>query len=224
MTTGPAIQAAPRAVLFDLDNTLTDSLTFAAGLLVDAAATHGYQLDFAEVASYGGALYIPLLQQLAHIDETKAREIYATYVDTYGSTMQGRLEATAGANEIVAAMHARGISLGLVTNKMERLAGDILAMYGWRDAFGVVVGQDTRPFQKPNPEPALFALATLECDPVNAAFIGDAAADIMCGRDAGIPILVGLLATETADELRAAGATHICENLDAASALLLGSS
>jgi len=224
MTAGSSIQVAPLAVLFDLDNTLTASLAFAAGTLVEAAAAHGQQLDFAEVASYGGALYIPLLQQLLNIDEVHAREIYATYVERFGSTMAGRLEASTGADDIVQALRARGIRLGLVTNKMESLAGDILALFGWRSAFGVIVGQDTRPFQKPHPEPALFALATLECDPAQAAFIGDATADIKCGRDAGIPILIGLLGTESAEELQAAGATHICENLAEASELLLGSS
>ena len=202
-----------RAVLFDLDNTLTISEDFAAEVLSAAALQHGHEIHADVILCYPGAVYVPLLQELTGMHESTAREIYRTYADSYVSMMPGRLLPTLGAEPLIAALAARGIPLALVTNKPHALASAVLELFGWTSAFAIVVGNDSTANHKPHPEPALAALTALGCTAEQAAFVGDAAGDMQCGRSAGIATLIALVGTTGHAELQSAGATHLCHTL-----------
>ncbi len=209
-----------RAVLFDLDDTLTASNEFAADVLSASAAAHGVAITAEAVRAYRVAVFLPLLQDVFGVERTQAFAIYDTYRLRYEEMMRGRLEPTRGADALLQTLRSQGVPLALVTNKAEALAGAVLDLFGWRDSFTMLVGHDSSTSHKPHPEPALMALAALACAPEHAAFVGDSVSDMKCGRSAGITTVVGLAGTSTADELIEAGATHVCHNLGEVLALL----
>ena len=209
-----------RAVLFDLDDTLTASNEFAADVLSASAAEHGVVITAENVRAYRGAVFLPLLRDVFGVEPARADAIYDTYRLRYEEMMRGRLEPTRGADALLDTLRSRGVPLALVTNKAEALAGAVLDLFGWRDAFTMLVGHDSSTSHKPHPEPALMALAGLACDAQHAAFVGDSVSDMKCGRSAGITTVVGLAGTSTADELFEAGATHVCHDLAEVRALL----
>lgn len=202
-----------RAVLFDLDDTLTASNEFAAAVLSASAAEHGVSITAEDVREHRGAVFLPMLQNVFGVERTQAFAIYETYCIRYEEMMRGRLEPTRGADTLLDTLRSRGVPLALVTNKAEALAGAVLDLFGWRDSFTVLVGHDSSAGHKPDPEPALKALSTLGCAAEHAAFVGDSVSDMKCGRGAGITTVVGLAGTSTAEELLEAGATHVCHNL-----------
>ena len=214
---------ASTTVLFDLDDTLTDAATFGASVLADAVQAHGRALAIEVIQQYPGAPYVPLIQDLLNVRAPEAEAIYATYVRRYRETMPAGLRERAGASALLGALAAREVRLALVTNKLERLAREILVQFGWDGLFGAVVGQDSCAFQKPHPGIALHALSALDGRPEAAAFVGDTPSDMRCARDAGIVTIVGLLGTTVPAALTAAGATHLCAGLDEVLAVLDGS-
>ncbi|MFA7296624.1 MAG: HAD family hydrolase [Dehalococcoidia bacterium] len=209
-----------RAVLFDLDDTLTASNEFAAAVLSASAAEHGVAISDEDVRAHRGAVFLPMLQNVFGVERTQAYAIYDTYCLRYEEMMRGRLEPTRGADALLGTLRSRGIPLALVTNKAEALAGAVLDLFGWRDSFTILVGHDSSAGHKPDPDPALMALRTLGCEAQHAAFVGDSVSDMKCGRSAGITTVVGLAGTSTAEELIEAGATHVCHDLGQVLALL----
>ena len=207
-------------VLFDLDDTLTDAAAFGASVLACAVEEHGHALAVEVIQRYPGAPYVPLIQREVGVDLDAATEIYATYVRRYRELMPGELRERGGASDLLRALAARQVRLGLVTNKLERLAREILALYGWDALFGAVVGQDSCEYRKPHPGIVLHALRLLDGTPEATTFVGDTPTDMQCARDAGVPVVVGLLGTTPPEVLTEAGATALCADLVAVRALI----
>ncbi|MFA7249138.1 MAG: HAD family hydrolase [Dehalococcoidia bacterium] len=200
-------------ILFDLDDTLTDANGFASGVLTAAAARHGFVLDPAAVGAHPGAPYVPLLCAELGVDRPIAEAIYADYVARYRDEMSADLHERPGAGEVLRVIAARGARLALVTNKLEVLAREILQQFGWASLFSAVIGQDTCAYHKPQPQIIHFALDALGGRVEDATFVGDTPPDMQCGREAGVPRVIGLLGTTAAAALTEAGATRIARDL-----------
>jgi HAD superfamily hydrolase (TIGR01549 family) len=200
-------------VLFDLDDTLTDAAVFGATMLHRAAAEHGQALPVAVIQQYPGVSYLPLAQQLLGVSGHEAAAIYATYVRRYAASMATDLRERDGATEVIRALRAAEVRVGLVTNKLERLAREILTQFGWDEHFGVVVGQDTCAVRKPDPGVVRHALGVLGGRAESTLLIGDTVADMQCARDAGIAVIVGYLGTTDGALLTRSGATHLASDL-----------
>ena len=127
-----------------------------------------------------------------------------------------------GAETLLDALTARGLSLAMVTNKTEASTAIQLTQFGWEDRFGAAVSADSVPNAKPAPDMAIEALRRLGVTPAHAAFVGDTESDTNCARDAGIPVIIGLTGTRDAATLRANGATHIVDSLAEVLPILLG--
>ena len=193
-------------VLFDLDDTLTDAAVFGASVLAAAIDAHGHALSVEVIQRYPGAPYIPLIEREIGVGTDEATAIYATYVRMYRDMMRDGLREHAGASDLLRALAAREVRLGLVTNKLEALAREILGLYGWTSMFGAVVGQDSCEYRKPDPRIVGHALGILGGSADATAFIGDTPSDMQCARDAGVSRVIGLLSTTPGERLSAAGA------------------
>jgi len=70
------------------------------------------------------------------------------------------------------------------------LAEDLLVRLGVRDAFAALVGADTLPVRKPDPEPLREAVRRAGGDPRRALLIGDTVTDRDTARAAGLPCVL----------------------------------
>ena len=208
-------------VLFDLDDTLTDAASFGPSVLIRAAEERGYALTAAAIQQYPGAAYQPLVQSLPGLPEHEAAAIYARYVQLYRVMMLDGLHEHAGASELLRALTDRGVRVGLVTNKIDVLAREIVTRLGWSASIPVIVGVDTSPYRKPDPAVVRFALDRLGRRADQAAAVGDSVDDMAGASGAGVPTVVGMLVTTPGERLAAAGATALCADLDEVRALLL---
>ncbi|MCK4305058.1 MAG: HAD-IA family hydrolase [Candidatus Eisenbacteria sp.] len=108
-----------------------------------------------------------------------------------------------------------GHGLGIVSNKQERFTRQILARLGMVDPFAVVLGGDTLPTRKPDPEPLLHAARQLRIPRERCVMVGDSRLDIEAARAAGIHSCAvgwGLLPEE---ELLALGPTRFVHKPEA---------
>lgn len=92
-----------------------------------------------------------------------------------------------GALDALRALGAAGLPLGVCTNKPEAPARKLLALLGMEGLFGSVIGGDTCPEHKPQPEPLLRCLAELGGGPAGALYVGDSETDADTAANAGVP-------------------------------------
>lgn len=209
------------AILFDLDGTLADSMTVIAEALVVTLDRFGYQTTVEALMPHFGPRMQEVIQAATGVDLAEADRIYADYLPRYYEEYMLRSRPLPGADALLDALAPTGVPLGIVTSKIERGAHDLLAHLRWTDHFGVVVGRDTTPEMKPSPVPMRYALNALDADPARTVSVGDTEADMRAASSAGVAAIIGLTVIRTPEQMRGAGATHVCEDLDAVRDLLL---
>ncbi len=210
-----------RAALFDLDGTLVDSLPTIAEAMAEAVRLNGLLADPAEILPLIGAPMNILVEEIYGVPREVADRINADYLRLYHGGYIQRTPPNPGAEPLLRGLAERGISLAVVTNKNEEGGRMMVALQGWDDLFGVVSGRDTAA-PKPHPEAALSALRRLDVPVDAAALVGDTEFDMNCGRAAGLPVVVGLVGSRSAERLLAEGATHVVDHLDQVAPILAG--
>ena len=93
-----------------------------------------------------------------------------------------------GVAEMLGALEAAGSVWGIVTNKPEYLARDILPQLGWSDRCAVLIGGDTLAEKKPHPLPLLHAAKFFNIPIQRLLLIGDSLSDTVAARAAGCPV------------------------------------
>ena len=83
------------------------------------------------------------------------------------------------------ALEAQGRGLGICTNKPEGPTRAVLAHLEITERFRVMVGGDTLPVRKPEPDPLHAAIARMEARAV--VFVGDSEVDAETAQRAGVP-------------------------------------
>lgn len=183
-----------RCVIFDLDGTLADT----AGDLIAAANTalgvmgHGPQLvmgqDDATALAGGRAMLRLAAKRLGLMDaEQMAETGYPLVLAAYGDAIDRHTRLYPGAMEAVLRLKARGIAVGICTNKPEGLAQTLLTRLGVRGEFAGLVGADTLPQRKPDPAPYWEAVARSGGARERSCLIGDTITDRDTARAAGRP-------------------------------------
>lgn len=89
-----------------------------------------------------------------------------------------------GVEAALDALAARGVRLAICTNKLEHLARRFVDAIGWNGRFAAIIGGDTTPSTKPNPEP-LFAMIE-QAGGGRTAFVGDSISDTGAARAANL--------------------------------------
>ncbi|GAB3304808.1 phosphoglycolate phosphatase [Luteimonas notoginsengisoli] len=184
----------PRLVLFDLDGTLLDS---APDMLAAINALRGERgeapgtLDALRPhVSKGARAMIASAFPLLDADAREA--LVRPFLDAYEREIGLHGRPFDGIEEMLAALEADGARWGIVTNKPEYLARQVLPAFGWDARSAILVGGDTLAERKPHPLPLLHSAQALGVEPAQCAYVGDDERDIMAARAAGMPSVVAL--------------------------------
>ena len=184
----------PRLVLFDLDGTLLDSapdMHAAANLL---RAEHGLPplalSMFRDHVSRGGRAMLEVSFPL--LDEERRMALLSRFLDQYERDLTRHGGPFTGIPELLDAIEADGARWGIVTNKPEYLAKQLLPLLGWETRCAILIGGDTLAERKPHPLPLLHSAEVLGVDPADCAYVGDDRRDIDAARAAGMRSIVAL--------------------------------
>jgi len=184
------------AVIFDLDGTLADTsgdLIAAAnacfrdmglGDLLDPARDAGIALRGGRAMLTAGFARVPGVGE-----DAVARE-YPRLLGHYGRAIATHSRLYPGAMGAVLTLKAMGYGVGICTNKPAALAEALLTALGARAAFDSLVGADTLPVRKPDPEPLREAARRAGADPARACLIGDSDTDRRTAAAAGVPCIL----------------------------------
>ena len=190
----PKEECAVKTVVFDLDGTLADTSgdliaaanvcfqRMGAGDMLDPAADAGTALR-------GGRAMLTLgLSRLGRAGDTDAIDAYyPVLLEAYAQDIDRHTFLYPGAMDAVEALKLAGFGVAICTNKPEGLAETLMQRLGVRDAFAALVGADTLPVRKPNPEPLFESARRAGGHPDKCVLIGDSDTDRNTARAAGVP-------------------------------------
>ncbi len=179
-----------RAVLFDIDGTLIDTVSLIVQALDYTYRKHlGISLPHEELRRLIG---LPLHVQMHYLDDRVEGEIDHAQMEAderaYYEAHRELERPIPEAIETVRVVKQLGYRTGLVTSKNRlELATSLprLQLDAWVDT---IVSADDTTRHKPNPDPVLKALERLEVEPQSALYIGDTVFDLACGRAAGVRV------------------------------------
>ena len=182
---------------FDLDGTLLDtSGDLAAAVNHALASVDRPPLSVEQVKPMigGGARHM-LKQGLTATggyDEPMLDTLHAKLLAYYEANICVLTKPYPGVIDALDALAARGVTLGIVTNKIERFARIVLGDLGLTDRFACILGGDTMRESKPSPMPITEMVR--QCrgkggGSGRAAFVGDSIFDIQAAQAAGLPAI-----------------------------------
>ncbi len=180
-----------KAVLFDLDGTLIDSvpdLTWALNTMLRHFGLRMCNEDEVRgwIGDGAGKLVRRALTAQAQEDTICFDRALSLFMEAYGTVLSQKTTPYTGIDKVLTVCQQKGIRTALVTNKPERFIKPILRRFGWEDSFALVLGGDTLTTKKPDPAPLLYALKYLAVAPEDALMVGDSCNDILSAKRAGI--------------------------------------
>ncbi|MHA0858355.1 pyrophosphatase PpaX [Paenibacillus sp. CMAA1364] len=172
-------------ILFDLDGTIIDTNEHIINSFIHALRDH-------VPAPFSREQIIPkmgmtLEQQIIHFtgaeDASPFIKDYRTYYDTFHDI---HVQPFPQVNEVIEALHAKGITMGVVTTKNRPGTLKVLEMFGLKKYMDSIVTVIDVEHPKPHPEPVLKAVKELGSDPRKTLMIGDSPVDIQAAQAAGV--------------------------------------
>jgi pyrophosphatase PpaX len=209
-----------RAALFDLDGTLIDSI----GLIVDAMhyAFEGFTGTIPPDDKWMAGIGTPLTKQLALYARSpeELEMLRSRYREFQFIHHDNVVKAYAGINDMIEALHKRGVVMGIVTSKGDVLAKRGLELTGLAPFIQVIVGADSVTKHKPEPEPVFLAMEKLGVSASESVMIGDSPHDISAGNAAGVRTIGVLWGPFTKEQVAVAKPTMWAENVSELNTLL----
>lgn len=210
-----------RTVLFDLDGTLLDHLPAIHRSYAHTLPRLGLPAPTYEQVkrAIGGGLENAMRK---FIPESRLAEALAIYRPFWDATMLDGADPMPGAMDVLEKLVAAGVVCAVFTNKHGPSARSVCAHLGFSPFLREVFGAKDTPWLKPEPAFSDHALAKLGATAATTCLVGDSPWDVQAARNAGFPCFAVTTGTHTAEELRAAGADGVYDNLTALAAAEFG--
>lgn len=138
------------------------------------------------------------------VDNNLRKKIMEDYTKIFSShEVEDMVEIYDGVKESIEALKEVKIILGILTNSTHAAVERDLKNVGLKN-FSVIICQEDIKNKKPNPEGILLACQKLGVSPSEAAYVGDAASDVVAAKATGCISIALLCGMGTEKVLRAA--------------------
>jgi phosphoglycolate phosphatase len=202
-------------VLFDLDGTLLDHF----GAI---HASHAYTLKklglpaptMAQVhRAVGGGFEVAVKRMLGPENEALLPRAIEIYREAWAKNMFNDVTLLPGARGLLEALNARDVHCGVFTNKHGPSARDVCEHLGISPLLDGVFGAFDTPWLKPDRQFAEYVLKELNATANKACLVGDSPYDVEAARNGGFPCYCVATGTHDTDQLQAAGASGVYDDL-----------
>ena len=181
-------------ILFDLDGTLVDTAP-------DLMAAHNHVMkkygksekklsDIKTLAGRGAWIMMQRSFKEEIKDEKIKKKMVKEFIDFYSKNINKESKPIKGIFEFLKWAKSKNISMGVVTNKKEFLAIDLLKKIDMYKYFEYVAGADTFEFNKPDPRHLTNVVEIIGGDVKKTIMVGDSEVDGMSAENAKIPFVL----------------------------------
>ena len=180
-----------KAIIFDLDGTLLDTLTDLAEGTNYALRVNGFpERTLDEIRRFVGNGARKLIERAVPDGQIEAalekvRQDFNVYYKIHCKDHTGPYP---GIMEMLQELVQQGYSLGVVSNKPDFAVQELIPEY-FPGIFASVSGERQGVAKKPAPDLIWEAMKNLQADSSNAVYVGDSEVDLEAAANAGIPCI-----------------------------------
>ena len=217
-----------KAVLFDLDGTLLDTVldlhAAANGMLRDLGRP---EVVIEDIRAYVGRGIPNLVKRILAGNLEAADDpapppdaALASFKRHYAVVNGLASKPFPGVMDGLEALKAMGLPLGVITNKAVAFTGPLLERTGLAPFMSVAVSGDQLPRAKPDPMPVIWACGRLDVSPADTVLIGDSINDFKAGRAAGCKVFLVPYGYNEGRDVRGLECDAIVATIEAAARLI----
>lgn len=205
-----------KAVLFDLDGTLLDTLRDIADAVNRALSRMDLPPHTLDAYKYfvGDGREALALRSLPEPqrDTASVRRLVELIDVEYSGAWPQHTCPYPGIAELLDELTARKVRMSILTNKEQALSEEMVSALLPRWRFEAIIGASPSTPKKPDPASALQIARHLEIDPAEIAYLGDTDIDMRTAARAGMYPVGALWGFRTRDELLAGGAKTLIKS------------
>lgn len=202
-----------KAVIFDLDGTLLDTISDISDSVNETLKRYGYQTfseqDYKHFVGRGVNELIHTVIREAKIDVSEFDRIKTGYIEAYARRNAAKTKPYPGIIELLKALKVRGIRLCILSNKPHFQTVDVVATYFSEIAWDAIYGKRPEFPIKPDPTSLMHMLTELNLKKSDVLYVGDTNTDMETARNGGLMSIGVLWGFRTLQELLEAGAGYI---------------
>jgi phosphoglycolate phosphatase len=204
-----------RAVLFDLDGTLLNTLEDLASSMNRVLVRYGFAIHDLEEYQYfvGDGMDVLTRRALpSGITEAEADQCVVAMQEEYSKNWAEKTRPYKGIPELLESLAGRDVKVAILSNKPDDLTKAVVKklLPHWR--FKPVIGARLAVPKKPDPAMALEIASDLNVLPKQFLYLGDTDTDMKTANAAGMYPVGALWGFRTANELTLSGAKTLIEN------------
>ncbi len=205
-----------KAVIFDLDGTLVNSLNDLAISTNYALKQHGFKPHPVDAYKYfvgdGMAKLIERTIPKDSLNDQIFKSVFECFMAYYRENFLANTVAYDGINDLLGELLNMGLKLAVVSNKADGMAQKVVYEIFGDKIFDFVVGKREGCPTKPNPASTLEVIEKMGIKPEECVFVGDSGMDMLTAVNAGCYPLGVLWGFRTADELSKNGAKALAKS------------
>lgn len=182
------IELRYKAVIFDLDGTLLNTLEDLADSVNEMLSENGYpERTLEEIRKFVGNGMQKLIERSLpeKVDDEKFSSCYELFRENYKRNMRNKTAPYDGIIQLLEKLKEAGIKTAVTSNKnddaVKQLCGDI---FGGLLDFSFGVSADTPP--KPDPKMVFKGIEAVGVSKNECIFVGDSETDIRTAKNAGL--------------------------------------
>ncbi len=198
-------------VIFDLDGTLLNTIDDLADAGNHVCTLHSWPTHTVDAFKLMVGNGIPKLVERFAPQGTSQEmldQAYQEFMDWYGVHKEDKTAPYAGMPEVAKALREAGVSIAVLSNKADVMAGPVVEHY-YPGIFPVVQGALPGLPTKPDPTLLYKLMERLGATREDTLFVGDSNVDIRTAKNGGLTGCGVLWGFRSREELEAAGADVI---------------
>ena len=212
-----------KAVVFDLDGTLINSLPDISRAMNKALAAHGRPTheENAYKRFVGDGVYNLSLRALGEGHQQHADAVREAYSQEYAANSRVHTHPYAGIPEMLKALNEAGMQLCVLSNKDHADTLVVVAHYFPGIRFAQVRGRVDGVGIKPDPTALHLIAEALSLAPEDFWYVGDTQTDMRCGAAAGMERVAVLWGFQSREDLATQQPEHFVNTAEELTALWL---
>ncbi len=212
-----------KAVLFDMDGTLLDTLEDLCDSTNHALAQMGYPLrGIEEIRRFIGNGAEKQIRRAVPegTSEGKIMETLAAFRAYYQDHCQIKTKVYDGLLDVLSELKEKGVKMAVVSNKPDAAVKKLSREY-FGDRLDYAIGPSDGVRCKPYPDMAEEALKALGVEKKDAVFVGDSEVDVQTGLNAGLDVIAVSWGFRSREVVIEAGAKMIADDAGELEKLIL---